>query len=322
MPTVTVVVPVLNGSRFVESSISYITQQEYRNLEILFIVDSKTVDDTVEKIEKFSNDLPNCRVIIQEDPYGLSGSRNIGLDEAQGEYIWFMDIDDRPYPDFISTLVRLIEEHDADVTISNFVRSSNINSKETCKKGKKTVLSREQAMKALMSDKIPVTAWSKIIKTDFLRQNDIRFYPGFAEDINHTYKVLNACSKAVYFSKPMYLYYQNLWSICASLGNERGREEIRTYSELIDLFKDTDMEEKICRRSAIMMLRSSIHMDYRTFRSYVKNDEFLDIGELYLRSPLSLEFICVRLSPLTYYYGLQFYLKFFYYRELRYYTKI
>ena len=319
MQLVSVIVSTLNGSKFIESLVKCLRAQEHSNLEVIFIVDSRTNDDTLELVKVYGSGLSNCRVIIQDDVHGLGESRNIGLDAANGEYIWFMDVDDRPYPDFISTLVKLMEDNGADLAISNFIRSSIPGINEHGGDYRVMVLNRDQAMDALMSDRIPVTAWSKIIRTGFLRDNKIRFPRGFSEDIGHTYWTIGTCSKAVYCSKPMYIYFQNEWSYCASAGNERGKGEIAAYRNLMDPLGHI---KGLRRRCATMMLRSAVHMDYKGFREYVRSKEFKEVGKANLRDPLSLEYVCARTSPLLYYCGLQFYLKFFYYRELRCYTKV
>ena len=321
MPAVTVVISIYNGSQYIEDSIKYLSQQECRDFEVIFVIDSKTNDDTVEKINKSGMDL-NHRIIIQNDGKGLGGARNIGLDVANGEYVWFLDVDDRPYPDFLSILVALVKKNDADIAICNFTRSSERNLPEYNKRYQVKVLNRVQAMNALMKDKIPVTAWSKIFRTDFLRKNGLRFFSGYSEDVDHTYKTINLCSKVVYCSKPLYLYYQNEDSLCTTIGNDRGLAEIRVYRDMIDTFDSTDMKEGMCRRSAIMMVRSAVHLDYEAYREYVKGDEFEEICGSCLRNPVSWEYICAKIFPKLYYTGMQFYLKFFYYREFRCYNRI
>ena len=321
MSTVTAVVSIFNGSRFIEDSIEYLRQQEYAGTEILFVVDSKTTDDTLEKIERFGKGLEH-RVIVQKDAQGLAGSRNIGLDEAKGKYIWFLDVDDRPYPDFLSIMVRSIEENDADVAICNYIRSSEKDIKEHEGRYKVEVLNRDRLIKRLVTGKVSVTTWSKVFRTDIMRKNDLRFFPGYAEDIGHTYRALAVCNKAVYCSKPLYVYHQNPWSLSSLLGNKKGYEEIREYRELIETFDDADLKKRVDRRSAVMMMRSAVRLDRDAYCEYIKSEEFRSIGKRFLRAPPSLEYICVRISPKVYYAGMHFYLRRFYYRELRCYNRI
>ena len=83
--SVTITVAVYNGSKHLEGCIASIASQTYRDFEVLFVVDSKTDDDSVEIIERLSVDLPSSRIVIQEDKDRLSGARNIGIKEAKGD---------------------------------------------------------------------------------------------------------------------------------------------------------------------------------------------------------------------------------------------
>ena len=322
MPSVTIVVSIFNGSEFIEGSIEYLRQQKYTDFEVIFVVDSKTNDDSVKKIEEFGGKLPEYKVIIQNDKFGLGGSRNIGLDTANGKFIWFLDVDDRPYPDFLSIMVKIIEENHADVSICNYIRSHDRDTPETRLRYKTLIMDREKAMRRLMCDKIPVTTWSKLIRIEFLRKNNLRFSTGFSEDVDHTYMMVNQCSKVVYCSKPLYLYHQNATSIVASLGDMRGKEEIRVYRALMNKFKDTDLADAMRKKAAVMMIRSAGHMTYKVFREFVKSGELKELCDECLRDPPSWDYAFVRISPRLYYLALHIYLKFFYYRELRCYTKV
>ena len=321
MPLVTVVVSIFNGSRFIEGFAEYFGQQEFKDTEVIFVVDSKTTDDTVKKIERMKSTIPESTILMQNDNLGLGGSRNIGLDAAKGKYVWFVDVDDRPYPDFLSTMVKLAEDNEADVSICNFVKSFDLNTKVPDKKYTVKIMSREEVMLDLIKDKIPVVIWSKLMKVDFLRKKNLKFSSGYIEDVDYTYRMLSECSKAVYCSKPLYLYHQNPTSFCASSNNERGRTEVKAYGKLFGTLDSGNLKNMVQRRCVVMMMRSSVHMDYATYTEYIKSKEFRDVADKHLRNPLSPEYVCVRVLPSLYYIGLQFYLKFFYGREKRYYNK-
>ena len=119
---VTVAVAVYNGSTHIPGCIACLSEQVYRDFEVVFVVDSKTTDNSVELIEEGASSLPSCRVVIQNDSDRLGGARNIGIREASGELIWFLDVDDHPYPDFLSELVRIQGETGADIVFCNHIQ--------------------------------------------------------------------------------------------------------------------------------------------------------------------------------------------------------
>ena len=113
MVYLSVIIPAYNESGTIERIIGYLREQNYNDMEIIFVVDSKTTDNTLELISLLSDGL-NCRAIIQTGDGRLGEARNIGLENSSGKYIWFLDADDRPYPEFVSTMVGLADEYRAD----------------------------------------------------------------------------------------------------------------------------------------------------------------------------------------------------------------
>ena len=99
--SVTVTVPVYNSSGFIDDCLDNLFKQTYDIFEAIFVVDKRTTDDSEEKLRKRSVQYNNIRIIIQTDEKGLAGARNIGIEEARGDIIWFLDVDDFPHPDFL-----------------------------------------------------------------------------------------------------------------------------------------------------------------------------------------------------------------------------
>ena len=92
---ISIIVPVYNGSKYLERCINSILSQTYPDLEILLVNDGST-DDSLLVCQKYTYD---SRVKVLDKPNGGVGSaRNVGLDNAIGDYIMFVDSDD-----FIST---------------------------------------------------------------------------------------------------------------------------------------------------------------------------------------------------------------------------
>lgn len=110
-----VVIPVYNESESIERVSKALKAQDFKDMEVIFVVDNKTTDDSLDKINELTRNLEDHLVMIQKDDGILGGARNIGLDAARGKYVWFLDADDVPYPDFMSTMYRLAEEHGTDV---------------------------------------------------------------------------------------------------------------------------------------------------------------------------------------------------------------
>jgi glycosyltransferase involved in cell wall biosynthesis len=106
-PLVTVVTPAYNIAEYVGEAVDSVLGQTFRNFEYLVIDDGST-DDSAAVIRAHAGDDPRLR-LIQGENRGPSAARNIGIREAGGEYIAFLDGDDRWHPKFLERLVRLIQ---------------------------------------------------------------------------------------------------------------------------------------------------------------------------------------------------------------------
>lgn len=317
MVMLSVVIPAYNESNNIKSVIGYIREQNFEDMEIIFVVDSKTTDNTLELISEKSEGL-NCRSIVQTGDGRLGEARNIGLDNSSGKYVWFLDADDRPYPEFVSSMIGLAEQYRADIVQCNFIRSFDADTPEPKGNFSVRVLNSKEALIERSFERIPVTAWSMVHRREFLIDNNLRFHHGgYAEDVDHTYKALEKCETFVYYNRPLYLYYQNPVSICSSKPNNRGKWEIQIYASLEEHFKDTWFGSMFSRRSAIMRIRSAGHMDRRHFLEYIKSDDCRDMMRNHMSDPLSWDYLWVGISPSTYHLALNLYLKFIYYRDNR-----
>lgn len=318
MVRVSVVVPVYNESGSIERVSRALGAQEFEGMEVIFVVDSKTTDDSLKQIRDMTSILGDHRVIIQEGSGALGEARNLGLAAARGEYVWFLDADDVPYPDFMKTMFGMAEEHRADVCQCNFVRSIDVDYKEPEWDARITVMTGREAMCYRANEMIPVTAWSMLIRRGFLIENELKFIEGsYAEDIDFIYRALERCKTYCYCDKPMYLYYQNPSSICFTKQNERGGGEVDVYSDLYDHFdmNDKAFSEKFGRRSALMRVRSAAHMDAGHFVDYIRSKDCKDMMRKELGDPLSPEYVWLSIWPSSYYVVINIFLKYVYYRN-------
>ncbi|WP_334094025.1 glycosyltransferase family 2 protein, partial [Helicobacter typhlonius] len=91
-PLVSVIIPIYNVEKYVAQCLDSIISQSYTNLEIICVNDGST-DSSGEIVQEYAQ--RDCRICyFEQENQGLGGARNKGLDEAQGEYIYFIDSDD------------------------------------------------------------------------------------------------------------------------------------------------------------------------------------------------------------------------------------
>lgn len=108
LPLVSVIIPAYNAGNFIEDTIASVLNQDYANIELLLIDDGST-DNTFNLIKKYEDGL---RIkALQHDSgknMGVSKTRKLGLDHANGKFIAFLDADDLFYPLKISKQVQVL----------------------------------------------------------------------------------------------------------------------------------------------------------------------------------------------------------------------
>ena len=112
-PLISVIVPVYNIEKYLERCVNSIREQTYTNLEILLVDDGST-DSSGTFCDKFAEEDNRVRVFHKENG-GSSSARNLGIAEAKGEYLGFVDSDDYISVNMYELLVGAIHEFQAEV---------------------------------------------------------------------------------------------------------------------------------------------------------------------------------------------------------------
>lgn len=122
-PLVSVIVPVYNGQDYLADCIDSIENQTYGNLEIIIINDGST-DRTSEMCGRLQADYDNVRILTMDDR-GVSAARNAGIEAAKGEFVTFVDADDRLRPEMVSILYDCMVRTESDVAGCGFFQWSS-----------------------------------------------------------------------------------------------------------------------------------------------------------------------------------------------------
>src|SRR4028118_1383709 len=104
-----VVIPCYNQARFLGEAIESVLSQTYTDFEVI-VVDDGSTDDTAEVASSYAAEDARVRLVRQENR-GLAGARNRGLAESRGEYVVFLDSDDRLAEEALEVGVRELDAH-------------------------------------------------------------------------------------------------------------------------------------------------------------------------------------------------------------------
>lgn len=108
-PLVSVIVPIYNAQDHIARCVESIRRQTYKNLEILLLNDGSK-DVSLEVCKMYANVDPRI-VLIDKANSGVAATRNMGLREAKGKYLQFVDADDTIQPYATEMLVQRAEEN-------------------------------------------------------------------------------------------------------------------------------------------------------------------------------------------------------------------
>lgn len=111
---ISVIVPVYNVENYLSACLDSILSQTYQDFEII-LIDDGSKDASGQICDAYAGKDPRIQVVHQENG-GVSRARNRGLELATGELISFIDSDDTLEPDMYELLVRVMREHNADIS--------------------------------------------------------------------------------------------------------------------------------------------------------------------------------------------------------------
>ena len=116
MPKISVIMPVYNKARYIEKTVNSILSQTYKDFEVI-IVDDGSNDGSELICDKFEQMDSRVKVFHIENG-GVSNARNIGIENAKGDYIQFIDSDDYISENMLYDLCQIIQNYTPDIIIS------------------------------------------------------------------------------------------------------------------------------------------------------------------------------------------------------------
>lgn len=199
MALVSIIVPVYNVENYLEKCISSLLNQTLQDIEIICVNDGST-DNSLQILKEFA--ICDSRIkIISKDNSGYGDSMNVGIANAQGEYIGIVESDDFALGDMFANLYLIIKEKEADVIKSNYYSFSE-------KLGRKyeEILSKIPYYDVFCpcnnEDIWSVTPsiWSALYRREFLEKQKILFHTSEGasyQDVSFWFKVLLSAEKMI-----------------------------------------------------------------------------------------------------------------------------
>lgn len=247
---ISVIINVYNREKLIRKCLDSVINQTYKNLEILIINDGST-DDTLKICQSYLD--KRIRIITTEN-MGLSVSRNIGIENAKGQYIYFVDSDDFIEKDVIEYLYKLCKKYDVMISTCRPLDIYSYDFKLKKVKEKISVLTSQKMLRIMLLDIDTSTpAWNKLIKRELF--NDIRFNENLVDDATAvTYKIILKANKIAYSNQFKYFYYNHPEGMSKKANSKLIKDEykaiIQRYNDIKKIYPGF-MANKICVLSYI-----------------------------------------------------------------------
>lgn len=217
---ISIIVPVYNVQKYLPRCIDSIINQTYKNLEII-VVDDGSTDDSGKICDEYAKKDNRIRVIHKENG-GLSEARNIGINQANGDLIGFIDSDDYISKDMFEILRKSLIKYQTDISICNIQNVNEdgvrLSTQMDYHEEKTQVLEKKEALQLLLEDKIKSYAWNKLYKIELF--DDIRYPKGKKmEDLATTYQLFDRATRVVFNQEICYYYVYRKNSILHHVNN-------------------------------------------------------------------------------------------------------
>ena len=278
-PLVSIIIPFYNVAPYIKRCLDSVLNQTYINYEVLLIND-KTPDNSQEIVDKFllenKESASKFRVVKHIENKGLSGARNTGIEEAKGDYLFFIDSDDYIDSKCIENHVKIITKEQADVTFGSyhkFKEGGEIEMTLALGTMEGSATGIEQLTKKNPFFYYYVNAWNKLFKKSFIKENNLQFEERlFAEDLMFLFMVLTKDQKVAFASEAYYYYYLGNTS---SIMNNLSEKSLKDYQYIINKMVSTTNELYSNNKFKLLNFRKFIN--YYIIDAYKNTSESQDL---------------------------------------------
>lgn len=233
---VTLVIPVYNVEKYLDRCMVSVLGQTYKNLEIILVDDGST-DNSGEKCDRYKEKDSRIKVIHQENA-GLSAARNVALDTMTGDYVMFIDSDDKVDRRIVELLLEDMHQYGCDIVECNFydVYGGKISARKPL--GDTRAYTVEEALGIDIGARGgSVSACGKLYKRKIF--STVRYRKGkTGEDGYAIVDVLSQAEKIVIDIRPMYYYYHRKDSITTKKFTTANLDNFEAYKYNLSKVRD------------------------------------------------------------------------------------
>lgn len=257
---ISVVIPVYNVENYLDKCIQSILNQTFHDYEILLVDDGST-DNSGIICDDYALKYSNIDVIHKSNG-GPSDTRNVGVNVAQGEYIFFLDSDDYIIPECLEILYSNLINNNADLSCGSFGFFDDTHPVNVCESNENKLFkcTGEKACLTLLYGKDFYTSSCNILLKAKIAKANLFPVGKFHEDELTTFRYFLDSSVVIKTNMKTYYYYQREGSIMHSSGQP-----------ILDEALAGDNYVNVCKDINSKFLRAALCKKYFLYLSVIEN---------------------------------------------------
>lgn len=285
-PKISVIVPVYNVENYLPRCVNSILVQTFTDFELL-LIDDGSKDCSGKICDEYAKKDNRIRVFHKENE-GISSSRQLGIDNAKGEFSIHIDSDDWVEKNMLEEMYSEVVKTTADIVSFDYYHNSQYIKEEHSSKS-------IQVIYDILSGKNRGVMWNKIVRHSLYKENAIVFPKNinFCEDVYVCTLLYMHTDKIAHISKAYYHYMDNPNSITRSLTKSIIKQRAQFVQEVSKILIDNKLDTKCLlwhKMDLKWLMFDSHYFSYREYKSYF-NEIFSSYS--YKRYPCYLKNMCI-----------------------------
>lgn len=252
-PKVTVVIPIYNVEKYLDRCIESVVKQTYDNIEIILVDDGST-DNCPAMCDDWARKDSRIKVIHKVNA-GLGMARNTGIDNANGDYIFFFDSDDYVDCTIVEKCLSSALDNDPDVVIFGYCNSFENGREEKVKLNLPTKVFEG---KRIQNELLPgmytysmgfgISAWGKMYRLSTIKSKGLRFMSEreiISEDAYFALEFYSKINKASIVDDSLYFYYKRNDSLSRIYKKDRQEQNDKFIQKSLDYIAQEGLPEVV-----------------------------------------------------------------------------
>ncbi|MEI3611398.1 glycosyltransferase [Pseudogracilibacillus sp. SO30301A] len=290
MQKVSIIVPIYNAENYLSNCLESLVNQTYKNIEIILINDG-SIDSSLSICQQFSN-VDKRITLLSIDNSGVSTARNLGIKQATGDYITFVDSDDWIELNTIEFTIEKAVETNADIIVWSYFKNyaNQERALSLIPGGNQTFTAKKEILylksiyqfygQKKFGDTVSAgTTWCKLYKSNLIKENNIKFKKELtrSQDVIFCLEAFSKANLIKYYDEHLYHYRINNSSTCS--GTRYIEDTLTPFNSLLNemekfskQFTEKEKFDDVINARAVQIILW--HLDHKYFHKDYKANIF------------------------------------------------